>query len=173
VVISPLDQLTKYLVRTYIPVNGSWTPIQALPFFQIVHWQNDGVAFGMFQGIGWFFTILSFVVAVVIFYYFPRVKREDPFIRWALAIEFCGAIGNLIDRLTFGKVTDFVKVGSFAVWNIADASITVGVILLLIGFVIQEVRDKKDQAEKRKLADTHGNAQEDRITKAGTSSSRK
>jgi signal peptidase II len=173
VVIIPLDQLTKYLVRTYIPVNGLWTPIQALPFFQIVHWQNDGVAFGMFQGIGWFFTILSFVVAAVIFYYFPRIKREDPFIRWALAIEFSGAIGNLIDRLVFGKVTDFVKVGGFAVWNIADASITIGVVLLLIGFVIQEVRDRRNQIEKRGRTDKRGNTQGDEMTKAGTSSSKK
>ncbi len=153
-VIIPADQITKYLVRAYIPINGSWTPIQALPFIQIVHWRNDGVAFGMFQGMGWVFTILSFLVAGAIFYYFPKIRKEDPFIRWALAIEFGGAIGNLIDRLTIGQVTDFVKIGGFAVWNIADACITIGVILLMIGFIIQEVREKRqrdlDKADEKK-----------------------
>ncbi len=141
VIIIPVDQITKYLVRTYITI--PWTPIRALPFLQIVNWENDGVAFGLFQGMGWVFMILSFLVAAAIFYYFPKINKQDPFIRWALAIEFGGAIGNLIDRLTIGKVTDFVKVGGFAVWNVADACITIGVILLLIGFIIQEVREKK------------------------------
>jgi signal peptidase II len=141
VIIIPADQITKYFVRTYI--TSPWTPIHALPFLQIVNWENDGVAFGLFQGMGWIFMILSFVVAAAIFYYFPKISKQDPFIRWALAIEFGGAIGNLIDRLTIGKVTDFVKVGRFAVWNVADACITIGVILLLIGFIIQEVREKK------------------------------
>ena len=61
-------------------------------------------------------------------------------------MQLAGAVGNLIDRIIFGQVTDFISVGTFAVWNVADASITVGVAILLIGMWVQEKREKKAKA---------------------------
>jgi len=116
-----------------------------------MNWNNTGVAFGMFQGRGWLFSILAFVVAGAIIYYFPRVSAKDPFIRWALALELGGAIGNLVDRIILaepggflsGPVTDFVSIGNFAVFNVADSCITIGVFLLVIGVWIEDRRERK------------------------------
>lgn len=138
-----LDQYTKALVRQNIPLGEVWMPIAWLqPYARIVHWYNTGVAFGMFQGQGAFFTILALVVAAAIIYYYPRVPASDWTLKLAMGLQLGGALGNLIDRITEGHVTDFISVGTFAVFNIADASITVGVLVLLLGVYLQE-RQKK------------------------------
>jgi signal peptidase II len=139
-----LDQWTKHLVRTNIPLGGTWSPWEWLaPYARIVHWTNTGAAFGMLQGFGLVFTILSILVAGFMVYYFPRIPHEEWPLRIAMGMQFGGAIGNLIDRLTIGEVTDFVSVGSFAVFNVADACITVGVVVLLVGMWIKERIDQK------------------------------
>lgn len=138
-----LDQWTKYLVRINLAPSEIWSPWPWLaPFARVVHWQNTGAAFGMFQGFSVVFGVLALVVSIAILYYFPLVPKEDKLIRLALAMQLGGALGNLIDRLRFGgAVTDFVSVGNFAVWNIADASITVGVAILILGMWLKERRE--------------------------------
>jgi signal peptidase II len=144
-----LDQWTKYLVRTLIPFGGSWSPWPWLePYARIVHWNNTGAAFGMFQGFGLVFTVLAFVVAIGILYYFPRVPRADWPLRIAMVMMLGGAVGNLIDRLTIGTVTDFVSLGTFAVFNVADASISVGTAILIVAVWLSERKEKK-QAQAR------------------------
>ncbi len=139
-----VDQWTKYLVRTLIPLGESWSPWSWLaPYARIVHWQNTGAAFGMLQGFGLVFTILAFIVSIAILYYFPRVPRNEWLIRLAMTMQLGGAVGNLIDRLTLGTVTDFVSVGSFAVFNVADACISVGTALLILAVWMSERREKK------------------------------
>jgi signal peptidase II len=78
------------------------------------------------------------IVAVVILYYYPRVPREDWPLRLAMAMQFGGAVGNLFDRLTIGWVTDFVSVWKFPVFNVADACITVGTMILILGIWYKE-----------------------------------
>jgi signal peptidase II len=134
-----LDQVTKYLVRTDLPIGEYWTPWPwLLPYARIIHVSNAGAAFGLFQGFGDIFTILAIIVSLVILYYFPRVPREDWALRLAMGLQLGGAIGNLIDRVTQGSVTDFISVGNFAVFNVADASISIGVAILIIGMWIKE-----------------------------------
>jgi signal peptidase II len=143
-IIVVLDQWTKYMVRTLIPFGGSWSPWSWLePYVKIVHWQNTGAAFGMFQGFGLVFTVLAFVVAIAILYYFPRVPRSEWAMRLAMIMQLGGAVGNLIDRLTQGTVTDFVSLGTFAVFNVADASISVGTAILILAVWISERKQKK------------------------------
>jgi signal peptidase II len=138
------DQWTKYLVRTQIPFGGSWSPWPWLePYARIVHWQNTGAAFGMLQGFGLVFTVLAFIVAIAILYYFPRVPRSEWAIRVAMILQLGGAVGNLIDRLTQGTVTDFVSLGTFAVFNVADASISIGTAILILAVWISERKQKK------------------------------
>jgi signal peptidase II len=108
-----------------------------------VHWQNTGAAFGMFQRYGMVFTVLAFVVAIAILYYFPRVPRNEWAIRLAMAMMLGGAVGNLIDRLIQGTVTDFVSLGTFAVFNVADACISVGTAILILAVWISERKQKK------------------------------
>ncbi len=137
-----LDQITKTIVRMNLALGEMWSPREWLePFIRIVNWKNTGAAFGMLPNLGDFITILAVVVAIAIVYYFPRVPREDWTMRLAMGLEFGGAVGNLFDRLTIGWVTDFISIWRFPVFNIADLSITLGVIVLLLGVWSQE-RDK-------------------------------
>ena len=118
---------------------------------RIVHWQNTGAAFGIFQNMNTVFSILAVVVSCAILYYFPRIPRDDWTMRLALALQLGGALGNLMDRLTRGYVTDFVSVGSFAVFNVADASISIGVAILIFGVWDKERKQKKAQAAQGDL----------------------
>jgi signal peptidase II len=158
-----LDQWTKSLVRNDLPLGTSWLPSWLdwlSPYARIVHWYNTGAAFGLFKQ-GWLiFTILAFIVAGAILYYYPRLDSGDWLLRLALGMQMGGALGNLISRLTMGgQVTDFISVGNFPVFNVADSSITVGVGLLLLTLWI---KDNKEGA--------HDNQSElDQITGKGDS----
>lgn len=135
-----LDQWTKHLVRTMLPLRGIWSPWEWLtPYARIVHWDNSGVAFGLFQGTGAIFLVLALVVSVIIIYYYPRITKNDWLLKIALSMQLAGALGNAIDRVFFNfRVTDFISVGEFPVFNVADSSISVGVCILLIGVWLQE-----------------------------------
>jgi signal peptidase II len=138
-VIITFDQWTKYLVRSHLNFSQMWAPWDwLLPYARIVHWKNTGAAFGMFQSFGGVFTILAILVAIAILYYFPHVPSIDWPLRLAMSLQFAGALGNLIDRVTLGYVTDFVSVGNFPVFNVADASISIGVVVLILGLWIKE-----------------------------------
>jgi signal peptidase II len=140
------DQYTKWLVRTNLDFMESWTPWPWLiPFARILHIHNTGAAFGMFQNLNLFFMILSIVVSILILYYYPQVPHADWPLRLAMIMQFGGAIGNLIDRIHQGYVTDFISVGSFAIFNIADASISMGVVVLIIGMLVKERIEKRAQ----------------------------
>jgi signal peptidase II len=143
-----VDQITKLLVRQYLPLEIMWMPdgLQWLqPYARFYFTQNTGASFGMLKGFGSIFSILALVVSAGIIYYFPRVPASDWTLRIALSMQLAGALGNVIDRLLFGYVTDFISVGTFAIFNVADSSITVGVAVLLLGVWLQE-RKKPNQA---------------------------
>ncbi len=149
-IIIAFDQWTKWLVHTNIEFGAQWLPAWLgwlMPYARIVHWYNSGAAFGMFQSGGIVFTVLAFIVIGAIIYYYPQVEKEDWTLKLAMGLQLGGAAGNLIDRLLKGKVTDFISIGTFPVFNIADASITVGVIVLLIGVLIKERQEKKKVEE--------------------------
>lgn len=146
-VIVALDQWTKWLVRTYLPYTGTWLPsgLEWLaPYARIVHWYNSGAAFGMFQNGSYIFMALAFIVIGVILYFYAHVDANDWFLRIAMAMQLAGAAGNLIDRLILsGKVTDFISIGTFPVFNVADASISVGTAVLLVGIWWREREEKR------------------------------
>jgi signal peptidase II len=148
-----LDQATKYLVRTNLALGEVYRPdLWIAEFARIVHWQNTGAAFGMFQSLGTVFMILSMIVSGAIIYYYPQVPREDKLIRLAMAMLLGGAVGNLIDRLYQGYVTDFISLLEFPVFNIADACISLGVVVLFVGMWLQE-REKKSSMDQQSPAD--------------------
>lgn len=140
-----LDQWTKSLVRANLSFNEVWMPIEWLaPYVRIVNWQNTGAAFGIFQGMNGIFLVLAFFIIIVILFYFPLIPAGDYFFRLALSLQMAGATGNLMDRLYRGFVTDFVSIGKFPVFNVADSCITMGVVVLLVGMWIEE-RKTKDE----------------------------
>jgi signal peptidase II len=129
------------LVRTRLDFGQTWMPIAWLArFARVVHWNNTGAAFGLFPSGSLVFTVVAIIVAVAILYYFPRVPSNQWTLRLALVLMFSGAIGNLIDRLLHGTVTDFISVGTFPVFNVADASISTGVAVLVASMWIDERR---------------------------------
>jgi signal peptidase II len=143
-----LDQWTKTLVRENIPFGGTWLPNGwdwLSPYARIVHWQNSGAAFGLFQNGNLVFSVLAIIVIIVIIYYYPQVDPADWSLRVAMAMQTAGAAGNLLDRLMHQEVTDFISVGIFPVFNVADASITVGVAVLLLGVWIKERAERREQ----------------------------
>ena len=144
-----LDQWTKSLIRNTLSFGEIWSPWDWLtPYARVVHWYNTGVAFGMFQNNNILFTILVSIIALVIIIYYPQLTEGDWFLRIALSMQLGGAVGNLIDRLTVGHVTDFISVGNFAVFNVADASVTVGVGIMILGLWIQENKQRKKKVEE-------------------------
>jgi signal peptidase II len=143
-----LDQWSKYLVRSKLSFGESWSPFEWLsPYARIVHWNNTGAAFGIFPQGSMVFTIVAIVVSLAIIYYFPQVPKSEIPLRLALGLQLGGAIGNLISRLVVGAVTDFISVGTFPVFNVADSSISIGVAVLLVGMWNEE------RAARRKAAD--------------------
>lgn len=143
-----VDQVTKAIVRANIPFGGRWMPLAWLaPYFRFVHWENTGAAFGLFQQGGVVFGILAVVVAVFIVLYYPQAPKEATLMRVSLAMQLGGALGNLIDRIVFGPVTDFISVLGFPVFNIADSCITIGVGLLILGFWLSEKHEAQTVEE--------------------------
>lgn len=146
-----LDQVTKNIVRSNLHFGEIWPQNHwIVNYARIVHWSNTGAAFGMLRDFGVVFAVLAVVVSIAILIYFPKIPREDWMLRLALAFQLGGAIGNLIDRLTIGHVTDFVSLDSFAVFNVADASISIGVALLAISLI---QRERKEKTAKSKLTE--------------------
>ena len=145
-----LDQWTKWLVRVNIPEGGVWLPESLAwlsPYARIVHWHNTGAAFGMFQNASMVFTVLAFIVIAAILYYYPHVENSDWSLRLAMSMQLGGAIGNLIDRLARGRVTDFISIGTFPVFNVADASISIGAVVLLLGVWLTERAERQEKAK--------------------------
>jgi signal peptidase II len=145
-----LDQWTKTLVRT-LPLGKDWLPAGMewlSPYARVVHIYNTGAAFGSFTGFSWVFTVLAFVVVGLIIYYYPQVEQSDWWLKLAMGMQMGGALGNVVDRvLRNGQVTDFISVGNFAVFNVADASISVGVVILLVGVWLKEKKERKNAPE--------------------------
>lgn len=133
-----LDQWTKHLVLTHLPFHGAPRPL--IPgFLYLSHVHNTGVAFGQFAGAGIILALAALAAAIAIIAYRARLLREGPIhplLAVALALPLGGAIGNGIDRFRFGYVVDFLDLGWFPVFNIADSGITVGAVLLVIYFML-------------------------------------
>jgi signal peptidase II len=149
IVIIALDQVTKYFIRINIPEG---TALEEAWRFTIVHITNTGGAFGLFPGQAIVLTVLAFIGIIVIFIFYRQISRTSLLATVALGLIFGGAIGNQIDRIRFGAVTDFIYVrlwGDFywPAFNVADASISIGMILL-IWFIIS-ISLKKDETQSK------------------------
>ncbi len=129
------DFITKQMILKWVKPYES---IDILPFINIVHVKNEGAAFGMFAALGnSVFIIISLIAIIVIISYLARIKgRLEIF---SISLILGGATGNLIDRLTIGKVVDFVDffVGKWhwPAFNVADSALTVGIILFFLASI--------------------------------------
>ena len=145
--LAALDQLVKYLVRAHIPLGGS------LPFIphvlDLTYVQNTGAAFSLLRQHTWLLTLISAVVVLVMCRLIVKGFVKNALGRWAAALVLAGGMGNLIDRAVFGYVTDMFQTVfmEFAVFNLADCCITVGVPLLFLYVMLYVGRDEKKEGE--------------------------
>lgn len=129
-----LDQWVKHLVETRLPLGDH---IELLPFLALFHTRNEGIAFSMFSGSGnLLLSGLSVAVIALMIWLWSKTTQADRVAHLGFALILAGALGNLVDRLMLGYVTDYVlfhtPVWSFAVFNLADAYISVGAALVVL-----------------------------------------
>ena len=139
------DQLSKIWIRSY-PLGHL---INKIGFIEITHIRNTGSAFGTFQGQSLALTIVGLAEVAVILVLAFYIYRRFPLLanipnRIALGLILGGAVGNLIDRLSLGYVTDFVDVGFWPVFNIADSAVVVGVIIAVYSLLRYAINKNAD-----------------------------
>lgn len=137
-----LDQLTKFVVRQTLEWHYSWP---ATGFFRFTHVHNTGSAFGLFQDQNLPLLFVSLVGVVVLAYIYQTQERPTHLLRVSIALMLGGALGNLTDRIHQGHVTDFIDVGPWPVFNIADSAIVVG--LIMMGWLLLVRRDQPETEE--------------------------
>lgn len=156
-VVIGFDYWTKEWVRATIPKYGSMIPIPALgEYFVFEHVDNYGAAFGILQNQGILFVVIAIVVAIAILVYVRYLPTEQIGVRLLLGLQLGGAMGNLLDRINQGYVTDFVKMGIPGVYywpnyNIADSSIVVGVIALGVYIMVDDIRKQRQQQANEQI----------------------
>lgn len=138
--VAALDQITKQLIVTHL---GPFEVIEVTSFFTIVYVENTGSAFGMFRSLGNAFFIAAAVLAIL-FIGWLMVKDSDH--RLILSLVLGGAAGNLIDRIRYGHVVDFLDfhIGGvhWPAFNVADSALTIGVTLLIITMLFPPSRKR-------------------------------
>lgn len=147
-----LDQLTKALVRKAVAFRGTIRVIEG--WFHLTYAENSGMAFGMLRGWNPVLIFVSIFAIVFIFVYYRQFKSNG-WMRVSLGLLLGGALGNLVDRVIFGHVTDFIRVRwwfiNYRWWpsfNIADACVCVGAAMLIIGmFERSKSMDLSNQVE--------------------------
>ena len=147
-VIVALDQWSKWAIKTSFNLYQSKPVIQDLLHFTYV--TNDGMAFGLsFPGGKHILLIMTILLTGFIVGFLWKEKNGHPLIKYGLALILSGAIGNLIDRLLYGKVVDFLDlmIGNFHwyIFNIADSSVTIGMILFIIHSFYIEQKKTNDE----------------------------
>lgn len=135
------DQAVKYFIRQNFALNE---PIPIIDgFLWITHVENSGVAFGMAKGFSLLLSAAGFIILIVILSFYSDFLGGGA---GALSVPFIfsGAISNMIDRISRGTVTDFIDLGFWPVFNLADSLIVIGVVLMLVSYLKHEYRGEKD-----------------------------
>ena len=149
-VIVVLDQITKVWADRALEM---YQQVYITSFFNITKAYNYGAAFSFLDTPGgwprWFFTTISFVVSIMLCVWLYRMTRAEKWLSLSIALILGGAIGNLIDRALYGYVVDFIQVhwnqSYFPSFNVADAAISCGTVLLLILTFFEKDTDEKDE----------------------------
>jgi len=132
-----LDQISKWAIDASMQLYQS---IEIIPYFNLTYVHNTGAAFSFLSEAGgwqrWFFTILASIISIVLVVWLTKLKKHEILMAASLSLILGGAIGNLIDRVLYGYVIDFLDVyyqsWHWPAFNVADSAITLGVILMLL-----------------------------------------
>ncbi|MDW8120591.1 MAG: signal peptidase II [Chloroflexota bacterium] len=132
-----LDQVSKAVIQAVLPEGAS---VVLTPFLRLTHITNTGSAFGLFQGYTLFLIVASVVGLVVLILFYRQNRNAHPLVRLCIGLMVGGALGNLIDRVRLGYVVDFVDLGWWPVFNLADSAIVVGISGLVVAFLAAQSR---------------------------------
>lgn len=150
VLVITLDLATKLIVENSLAINERYVPFEAIAsVFQITRVSNTGAAFGIFPAASQVITVIAIVVSLFIIVYNRRLPTNHSLYRVALGLQLGGALGNLLSRVRIGHVTDFFDFGPWPVFNIADLSIVLGVILL--GYLMLFDQPQEDSQDPEEL----------------------
>lgn len=147
VLIVAFDQITKYFASLKLADGSVAKFIPGVVQFKYA--ENTGMAFSMLSGARWVFIALTVVVCVGVFYYLFSNRCKSLWLYWSLGVILSGGIGNLIDRIRFGYVVDFIEpiFVNFAIFNIADCAVTCGAVVL-VGYLLYDAfKDVKKPKE--------------------------
>lgn len=133
------DRYSKFLVMSHMQ-EGQSIPLVP-PVFYLTYVQNRGAAFGLFQGRVGLLSLIALICLLLVITQWRRVKTKSAFVRWGVLVSFVGAVGNLIDRLRWGAVIDFLDIRIF-VFNIADVAIVLGVALLFWEVLVHDPKTR-------------------------------
>ena len=142
-----LDQWTKWLIVKNMEYGERIAVLD--PWFGILSHRNRGAAWGMLEGQMWLFSIVTVAVICAIVYFYHREAKGKPIFQVGLMLLLGGAIGNFIHRIFRGEVVDFVDVlipiikYDFPIFNVADAALTIAVVILMIGLIMEDKKEKK------------------------------
>lgn len=148
-----LDQLSKYLAVIYLKGGESFPIIKNV--LHLTYVENEGAAFGMLKDHRWIFMIISSVAIIGLFVYLVKNHKASRLQNVALTMIIAGGIGNMIDRVVLGYVVDFIDFTliNFAIFNVADSFVCVGVGLLII-YLLMTLKREHDAEKASKSADT-------------------
>lgn len=141
-----LDQATKAVVRASLEVGEAW-PADDWPV-RIRYVTNTGAAFGILQDQTLFLMLMALVGLAAIYLYYRYPPFDHLIVPAAIGMMLGGALGNLIDRVRLGRVTDFIDLGWWPAFNVADSSITVGIVVILLGYVILAPKSRRAPHEE-------------------------
>ena len=139
ILIFVIDQFSKFLVRDQLLFRESF-PVDG--FFRFTHTHNTGSAFGIFQDQNTPLIAVSVVGVGILIMIYRSQRVPSNLLRLSLGLQIGGALGNLFDRLRLGHVTDFMDVGTWPVFNVADAAIITGLVILAYIFLITKTEDQ-------------------------------
>jgi len=127
-----LDQASKFFIKANMTLGQS---IPEEGFFRITYSTNEGMVFGLFANQTFLITLTAIVgiAAIIIYSRYPLFNQL--LVRVAIGLMLGGAVGNLIDRIRLGEVIDFIDVGAWPVFNLADSAVVVGVVLIIYYFL--------------------------------------
>ena len=151
VLVVVLDQVSKIVASNILEMHQ---PVPVFPGFNFTLMHNPGAAFSFLSEAGgwqrWFFTVIAIVVSMVIFFWIKKLSETEKLQAVALAMVLGGALGNVIDRILYGYVIDFIQwyydTWYWPAFNVADSAISVGVVLL----IVDAVRSSKKTSDKKK-----------------------
>ncbi|MDP6265770.1 MAG: signal peptidase II [Candidatus Woesearchaeota archaeon] len=132
IVVVLIDQITKFLIKTNFELNQTLPLIKN--FFHFTYITNFGAGFGILQQQEFILIFISIIVIGVIVYHFDRIKEKEILLQALVGFVLGGTIGNLIDRIAYGFVIDFLDFRIWPIFNVADSFVTIGVIGLIIYF---------------------------------------